>query len=110
MFRVKGPPKTERPASLTKEVNDMNEGKKLTITVDANTSKLQLKLKAIAKYAEALANELDEIDKVCECGGKIAECFMDGKSFMKVCERRGERYHVDEEVNQTTNQSDKQTI
>ena len=113
MFRVKGPPKTERPASLTKEVNDVNEGKKLTITVDANTSKLQLKLKAIAKHAEALANELDAIDNewVCDCGsGELTTIFEDNKPYMKVCDRCGEQYVADEKNNQTTNQSDKQTI
>jgi hypothetical protein len=36
---------------------------KLSIEVDANSSKLARKLKAIAKHTEALANELEEIDK-----------------------------------------------
>lgn len=36
--------------------------KSLELTVGMNTDKLQLKLRAIAKHAEALANELDAID------------------------------------------------
>ena len=39
------------------------------ITVELNTDILQRKLKAIAKHAEALAKELEEIDGLCpECG------------------------------------------
>lgn len=34
----------------------------ISIEVDADTSKLQLKLRAIAKHTEALADELDAID------------------------------------------------
>ncbi|WP_274307508.1 hypothetical protein [Solibacillus daqui] len=40
----------------------MTERKPLSISVDLNTDKMQLKLLAIAKHAEALADELDEID------------------------------------------------
>ena len=35
----------------------------LSIQIDLNTDKLQLKLRAIAKHAEALADELERIDK-----------------------------------------------
>lgn len=35
----------------------------VSITVGMDTDKLQQKLRAIAKHTEALANELDEIDK-----------------------------------------------
>lgn len=40
----------------------MTERKPLSISVDMNTDKLQLKLRAIAKHVEALADELDAID------------------------------------------------
>ena len=38
----------------------------IKVSVGMDTNKLQLKLKAIAKHAEALAKELDEIDEA-EC-------------------------------------------
>lgn len=37
--------------------------KGLSIDVTADTNNLSLKLRAIAKHASALADELDEIDK-----------------------------------------------
>ena len=37
--------------------------RKTSITVDVDTSKLTLKARAIAKHPEALANELERIDK-----------------------------------------------
>lgn len=40
--------------------------KSIEIKLDADTNKLSLKLKAIAKHAEALANELDAIDSIEE--------------------------------------------
>lgn len=48
----------------------MAEAKGLTIELDMNTNNLSAKLKAIAKHAEALANELDAIDHgwKCLCG------------------------------------------
>lgn len=56
--------------------------KGLEITVDANTTNLSAKLKAIAKHAEALANELDTIDaaKCTECGQvmDVSELYTDG--------------------------------
>jgi transposase-like protein len=45
----------------------MAEAKGITVDVLMNTDKLQRKLKAIAKHAEALANELDAIDKAIVC-------------------------------------------
>ena len=80
----------------------MSEGRKLTVNVDANTSKLQLKLKAIAKHAEALANELEEIDKACDCGGmSYTTVYQDDKPYMKVCDGCGEAY-VNDEVHKAT--------
>lgn len=45
----------------------MAEAKGITLVVGMNTDKLKLKLRAIAKHAEALANELDAIDNAWEC-------------------------------------------
>ena len=39
---------------------EVKEG--ITITVDVNTNKLQMKLRAIARHVTALADELDSID------------------------------------------------
>ena len=50
----------------------MTERKPLSISVDMNTDKLQLKLRAIAKHCEELARELDAIDNAVycpKCGG-----------------------------------------
>lgn len=48
----------------------MTERKPLSISVDMDTNKMQLKLRAIAKHTEALADELDAIDNAwqCDCG------------------------------------------
>lgn len=40
----------------------MKERKPLSIQVDMDTDKMQLKLRAIAKHVGALADELDRID------------------------------------------------
>lgn len=88
----------------------------VTVTVDANMNKLKLRLRAIAKHAEALANELDAIENACECGSiDYTTIYQDDKPYIKVCDKCGERYFVDEDEvdeknNQTTNQSDKRTI
>ena len=59
--------------------------KGVTVEVDMNTNNLSAKLKAIAKHAEALANELDSIDaaKCPSCGSPldITELYADGKVF-----------------------------
>lgn len=50
-----------------KDVRKMTERKPLSISVDMDTNKMQLKLRAIAKHAEALADELESIDNPWEC-------------------------------------------
>ncbi len=42
------------------------ENKTLSIQVDMDTDKIQLKLRAIAKHVSALADELDNIDNDIE--------------------------------------------
>ena len=73
-----------------------SEGRKLSIAVDVNTSKLQLRLKAIAKHAEALTIELDKIDNMfmCDCGstGFTEVVTADNKVVTRVCEKCGEEY------------------
>ena len=45
-----------------REASSNKPKQSLSISVDMETNKMQLKLRAIAKHAEALANELDVID------------------------------------------------
>ena len=45
----------------------MTERKPLSISVDMDTNKMRLKLRAIAKHTETLANELDAIDSDDKC-------------------------------------------
>ncbi|MER2048153.1 MAG: hypothetical protein ABTA23_07945 [Solibacillus sp.] len=47
---------------LAKYKRDERKGQSIRLGVDKDTDKLQLKLRAIAKHAEALANELNAID------------------------------------------------
>lgn len=45
----------------------MKKAKGITVNVEMNTDKLQMKLRAIAKHTEALANELADIDNRWQC-------------------------------------------
>lgn len=75
----------------------MKETEGLTITVGMNTDKLQLKLRAIAKHAEALAKELDEIDNAwqCDCGStEFIDVHFNSKLIRRECEKCGEHYAV----------------
>lgn len=48
--------------------------KSLEVTINANTTSLSAKLRAIAKHSEALAKELEAIDNTCDdCGGPITK-------------------------------------
>jgi len=57
-------PKCKGPV-MSQEVK--KERKALSIQVDMDTYKMQLKLRAIAKHVSALADELDNIDKDINC-------------------------------------------
>ncbi|GAB6931603.1 hypothetical protein JCM10914A_55860 [Paenibacillus sp. JCM 10914] len=50
-----------------------NDG--ISVTLSVNTDLLSLKLRAIAKHATALADDLDKIDEATcsECGGPLDE-------------------------------------
>lgn len=54
--------KTIVQAWREKHKEESNKRKPLSIEVDVDTDKMQLKLRAIAKHAGALADELDVID------------------------------------------------
>ena len=49
---------------LDKRKSKLKPKQSLSISVNMNTDKLQLKLRAIAKHTEALADELDVIDSM----------------------------------------------
>lgn len=50
-------------------MNEKKSNHNLAIGVEADTTKLTKKLRAIAKHAEALADELEAIDRwKCDCG------------------------------------------
>lgn len=48
----------------------MNKAKGISLSVCMYTARMQLKLRALAKHTEALADELDAIDNTwtCDCG------------------------------------------
>lgn len=58
------PSLTNRP---DKPVTPKGPIRGITLSLDVDTDKMQLKLRAIAKYVGALADELDNIDKDIEC-------------------------------------------
>lgn len=65
--------------------------KNITIDLNVNTNKMQLKLRAIAKHAEALANELDAINNAWSCSNCGHDAYMsffaDNELQYKQCER-----------------------
>lgn len=78
----------------------MSERKPLSISVDMNTDKLQLKLRAIAKHAEALADELNRIDNMIECpecgGGDVCEMHINNEPTYASCNYCGHVIHDDD--------------
>lgn len=79
----------------------MTERKPLSISVDMNTDKLQLKLRVIANHCEALANELDAIDSTwqCECGCTeyVDEGFINS-CMKRICNDCGAAYVIDNDL------------
>lgn len=80
---------------ITKVVTKTKPNQSLSIAIDADTNKLQVKLRAIAKHAEALADELDAIDHAwqCECGSSsYGDVYHDNLLVERVCDECKERY------------------
>lgn len=72
----------------------------IAIAVEVDTNKLQLKLRAIAKHAEALANELDAIDNAwqCECGATgYSDVEIANKLYERTCEGCKETFVINED-------------
>ncbi|QJX63056.1 hypothetical protein HLK66_16270 [Niallia circulans] len=69
-----------------KRITDQNKSKALAIEVTADTNNLSAKLRAISKHTEALANELDEIDrdKCPNCGKVMSKTTMYGDGVSSV--------------------------
>ena len=62
--------------------------KTIEIQLDADTTNLSLKLKAIAKHAEALANELETINgkRNCpKCNSESYGVLYDGLTKIEIC-------------------------
>lgn len=79
----------------------MTERKPLSISVDMDTDKMQLKLRAIAKHAEALADELDAIDNAwqCECGATdYSDVEIARKLYRRTCEGCKETFVINEDA------------
>lgn len=61
----------------------------ITIQVSSDTTKLQKQLRAIAKHAEALAEELERIDNDVECpkcgGCEVCEMYANEKLYHASC-------------------------
>lgn len=72
------------------------EKSKITIGIEANTKKLELKLRAISKYTEALANELLGIDNtwICDCGSEKYEDVKIEDIVERNCTNCSEKYLV----------------
>ena len=84
----------------------MTERKPLSISVEMNTDKLQLKLRAIAKHTEALVDELDRIDNAwqCDCGSieYVDKTLTNGRTdevfySTRTCNNCGESYAINDD-------------
>lgn len=83
-----------------KPVVPKKEPKGITVSVDMDTDKMQLKLRAIAKHAGALADELDAIDNVwqCDCGStEYVTTFGDGFLTDNQCMGCGKHFSLPNE-------------
>lgn len=85
----------------------MTERKPLSISVDMDTRNMQLKLRAIAKHTEALANELDAIDSAwqcaCGCTQYVDEGLINSETDAVIYEKRvcndcGEAYAITDSI------------
>lgn len=63
-------------------------------------NKSKLKLRAIAKHAEALDDELDAIDNAwsCDCGStEFVDFYSDSKVIRRECEKCSEQYAMNDD-------------
>ena len=91
------PSLTNRPS---KPVTPKKEPKGITVSVDMDTDKMQLKLRAIAKHTTALADELDAIDNAwqCDCGStEFVDFYLDSKVIRRECEKCSEQYAMNDD-------------
>lgn len=68
------------------------------LSIDIESTKLALKLRAVGKYATALADELDAIDNAwqCDCGSYdySDHTFPSGYMANRICDKCKESYVV----------------
>lgn len=75
-----------------------------TMGIDLDTKRFELKLRAIAKHCEALANELEAIDHTwqCECGCTeyVDEGFINSEVIYtkRICNNCGAAYVIDDDL------------
>lgn len=85
-----------------KPVTPKKEIKGITVSVDMDTDKMQLKLRAFAKHVGALADELDAIDNAwqCECGSLdySDHAYPSGSLVTRVCDKCKESHIIDKEL------------
>lgn len=85
---------------FTKKKEPKSSARNLSIDVAMNTDNLQLKLRAIAKHTEALADELDAIDNAwqCDCGStEFVDFYSDSKVIRRECEKCSEQYAMNDD-------------
>lgn len=79
---------------------EKNPSRAIHIGVEMDTDKLQLKLRAIAKHAEALADELECIDndwRCDDCGSyNFSTLFSDDLAAYQACSECGKKVESDE--------------
>ena len=87
--------KPERPVTPKKEVKNILA----SMGIDLDTKRFELKLRAIAKHTEALADELDVIDNAwqCDCGcEEKEEIQIDNETLFVACFKCGKPIEDDE--------------
>ena len=64
------------------------------LSIDIESTKMARKLRAIAKHAESLANELDAIDNEwqCDCGSTKFTDYYSDRFIRRECEKCSEQY------------------
>ncbi|MEQ6355500.1 hypothetical protein ABNX05_12795 [Lysinibacillus sp. M3] len=89
-----------KPKTIRKR-DEMNKTKGISLSVDMDTDKVQLKLRANAKHTEALADELDAIDNTwsCDCGSLdySDHTYPSGSLVTRVCDMCKESYIIPNE-------------
>jgi len=91
----------DKPSLTIRPDKPKKEAKGITVSIDMDTDKMQLKLRAIAKHVGALADELDAIDNtwMFDCGSLdySDHTYPSGTSVTRVCDKCKESYIIPNE-------------